>query len=326
MSRDNDSLKENTKKRKITATDDYAPIDDDKINNDQYAPPEDDASMTYYDDNTYGGEVQPSSLPSNAPYAEPTGFPTKKPRTEEPTSVPTIMNNDDEEVEVRTSAPTSIPTYFSGQPTQQPISNRRVGWTNGDTGATVGGFFGILLLIPVVRFFVRKFTNPSVGVAQPDRNEKDDVEAPKVEIVKKPGKVSPFNIDGELEVQKTNEQLKKDVLYETIPAPDKRTNSRNSRKVIPLGKIEEEKPTSHQKKELDHSDEVRNKSETVEGLPHKLKPNKVILDPIRDTTIDPTIDLGKKGRKPPSSKRVSNLVTTPVIDKGHVLGGGKEDY
>ena len=313
----------------MTATDDYAPINDDKISDDQYAPPpEDDAH--YYDDNTYGVEVEPSSLPSNVPYAEPTDFPTKKPRTGEPTSasnINTVMptnqqtaNNtkSDDEVEV----PTPVPTFVPVQPPQQQTSNREVGWNTGDiVGTSVGGFVGLLMLIPVVRFFVKKLANPSVGLDNPVRNDTySSNKEGEDKIAKKNNKVYPLNIGYEdFEENAVQKPIKvKKIPDETIPPPlYTKINSRNVTPPRQMEVIIEDESIVKEDEELDlNLDEVIGEQQQLEKF--QVDKQESTLTSLLLAPIDKT--------KEPSSTSVSNLVTTPVINKSHFLGGGKEDH
>ena len=330
MSRKNDSLPENQRKRKMTATDDYAPINDDKISDDQYAPPpEDDAH--YYDDNTYGVEVEPSSLASNVPYAEPTDFPTKKPRTGEPTSasnintvmptnqqtanntesdddipiyekepslapiqspMPTIIENDDEMDDDEVEVRTPVPTHVpTFVPVQPPQQQTSNRQVGWTTGEIVGTSVGGFVGLLMLIPFVRFFVKKFTNPSVGVAHPVRSNAYSSNEVV------GNDDIEGSTggAPELNGEELQQQV--EMIKKQKKVDLTRNSKKVIPIDlKGIEEKPVESTLASL------------LQSQPKKS--SKITLEPIK---------IG------PSSSSILNLDATPVVNNSKVLGGGKED-
>lgn len=210
MSRNNDSLPENPRTVK-EITDDYNVFEDDDKGNDQYAPPEDDDRQVY-DDNNYGNEGRPSSLPSNVPNGEPSSFPTKKARTGEPTLMPTNKKQPSRapvQIPVPTLNdifPSSLPTIIyqnhTGNGTIVPGNNTDINHRQPRLGGgAIAGIVMAILSIPFIgyglRLIYKKFTNssvePVINVIVGDDN--DDAESNHREVRTGTGKVSPIQDD-----------------------------------------------------------------------------------------------------------------------------------
>lgn len=319
-----------TKKPVQEENDDYAPIDDYKISDDIYYPQDD---QYYYDlsnnTRTPSSATVQSVMPTSSQTGNNTpwnnGTPSVVPSQYPPSSRPT--NKDYYSSIFPSPLPTSINqtgngTIVPGNSTNINHLQQRLG------GGAIAGIVVGILSIPFIgyglRLLYKKFTNTSIAPERDIVRYSDD-EVRVVgnnDIIQDPENSIGSNGDSQQEgfEMMMIDQANK---IKTDETTKKLNLTRNSRKVIPLKVIEEEKPIElDELEDVDLSDKERlgeqQKSDLVVKaetttlaslLQSQPKSSRITLDPIEGG---------------PSSSGVSNLTTTPV-KKSNVLGGGKED-